>query len=64
MPPVRGVRPDTGTDMLAAIAGVLFVVSAVLEWVGKGNALAIAFVAGAFLSFHFVFSYYVTTYRR
>lgn len=50
--------------MLAAIAGVLFVIAAVLEWVGKGDAVAIALIAAAVFCFHFVFSYYVTTYRR
>lgn len=54
--------------MLAAIAGILFVISAVLWWAGHGDygtaSILVALVAAAVFCFHFVFSYYVTTYRR
>ena len=50
--------------MLAAIAGIVFVIAAVMEWVGSGRAILAALIASAIFCFHFGLGYYRSDYRR
>jgi hypothetical protein len=50
--------------MLAFVAGVLFVIAAVLAWVGAGHVVFVALAAAACIAFHFGLTEYWPKYRR